>query len=69
MKFKSVLIFDPREKKYRLCRVTWERGAVGHCVSFALMPTFARIARWPCEWRVVLLGFSVHWRCGGGRFA
>lgn len=72
--FKKVMRWDPREKKLRIARVFWVRGIVGKggysaCLSFSLMPVLLSVRRGSMGIRVVVFGFSAHYRRSyGGLF-
>lgn len=73
--FKRVMRYDPTEKKLRLFRLIWDVGNVGDGVgysgilSFSLLPRLWAFDKDWHEWRLTLLGISIHTRLSyGGRF-
>lgn len=75
MLFKPVMTWSPLERKARLFRVMWERGAVGDGKGYSsklaasFVPKLAEWRRYADGWRLTLAGLSLHyWRSYGGRF-
>lgn len=76
MRFKPVMTWSGAERKARLFRVTWERGAVGDGKGYSaklavsLVMKLAEWKRYADGWRVTVAGLSLHYRRSyGGRFA
>lgn len=68
MRFKSIMRFEPFQRKFRLFRVMWERGMVGDGVGYSakvvlsLVPAIASYSINSSELRVTLFGLSLHYR-------
>lgn len=65
MKFKRVMRYAPPERKFRLFRIMWNRGIVGKGgysakVAVSLWPKLFHFQRDFNEWRLTILGISVH---------
>lgn len=65
MKFKSVMRWDPQDRKFRVGRLLWQRGKVGFGgysakFSLALTPNLLRVQRGLNEWRFGILGVEFH---------
>lgn len=76
MRIKSVITYEPTQRKVRLFRVMWERGEVGNGhgysakIAVSLCPRLFQFERDFNEWRVTVLGVSVHKKLSyGGIFA
>lgn len=74
LRWKSVLRWDPGQKKLRLARLMWERGAPGfggHSAKLALSltPKLWSLVAADSDVRVTVLGCQVHYRASmGGLF-
>lgn len=65
MRIKRVMRYEPPQRKFRLFRVMWERGVVGKGgysakVAVSLWPRLFHFERDFNEWRLTILGLSVH---------
>lgn len=75
MTFKRVMRYERRQRKFRLFRLMWVRGTVGMGgysakLAVALWPRLFHFERGWHEWRLTILGISVHMlRSRGGMFA
>lgn len=75
MRIKPVMTYEPTQRRVRLFRVTREVGEVGNGhgysmkLSVSLWPRLFHFERDFDEWRLTILGVSVHARKSyGGRF-
>jgi hypothetical protein len=75
LRFRWIGMYSPAERKTRLFKVIRNKGLPGlqggHSafVSVSLMPGLFRWARRGSEWRLTVLGLSVHYRKStSGRF-
>lgn len=75
MTIKQVMRYDPRQRKFRLFRVMWTKGIVGKGgystkLAVSLLPKLIGFERDFNEWRLTLLGISIHKKVSfGGVFA
>jgi len=65
IKFKLIETFDPVERKVRLFRLIWKKGEVGKggyssFLSLSLLPRLFKFEQDFNEWRLTLLGISLH---------
>lgn len=75
MRLVLVRRYDRAERKFRLFRLLWERGIIGHqggwssMFSVALQPSWVGWSRGLFEWHLWFCGIVLHYhRSFGGRF-
>lgn len=71
MKFKRVMRYEPGQHKLRLFRIMWTVGNVGKGgysakIAVSLWPKLFHFERDYNEWRITVLGISVHKRLSFG---
>lgn len=65
MTFKRVMRYEPAQRKFRLFRLMWTKGVVGKGgysakLAVSLWPRLFHFERDFHEWRLTVLGISVH---------
>lgn len=65
MTFKRVMRYEPLQRKYRLFRLMWVKGVVGKGgysakLAVSLWPKLFHFERDFNEWRLTILGVSIH---------
>lgn len=77
LRFSPVFTYSHYEKKLRLFRIAWERGIPGDGEGYSNGWSISLIWKWPGffamhtphNWRVTILGLSIHYlKSYGGRF-